>query len=1036
MCPVMNNQNGRSWINITRMWRAKTLLPTLIFLQLVAAAQGACVLPPAGLVGWWRAESNGNDAAGTNNAFSLPNVQYASGVVGQAFAFDPQNYPYGVYTGVRIADQPYYALTNSLSIEAWIRPRGPGYVIFYRGDNRVGIDPYSLGTGLDNILGFTITDANGTSVSVAAPLTYDQWWHVAGTLDGASGKMSLYTNGTLAAQITTAVRPFGPLIPQDSPGIGIGNVNDGFNNFPFRGDIDEVALYDRALSGAEITAIYNAVDSGKCPDKVAPFIVAQPENRTALAGEPVHFSVSALGTAPLSYQWKLNGAGLADETKSSLSFVSVQMTNAGTYSVEVTNSAGAITSSGAVLAVNPRSTCAPRPPGLVGWWRGEGNGSDTANTNDAYSSPNVTFTAGTVGQAFAFDPQNYPYGVYTGIRVADKPYYALTNSLSIEGWIRPRGPGYCVFYRGDNRPGLDPYVMSMGNNETVGFGITDATGASASVSAPLAYNRWWHVAGTLDGASGKLSLYTNGNLAAQITTAIRPFGDLNAARAPGIGIGNVNDGFNNFPFRGDIDEVSLYDRALTAADVAAIFNAGEGGKCQTLNHAPVAQCADVMATAGTNCMADASINNGSFDPDGDPITFSQTPAGPYPLGTNIVTLTVTDNGGAASLGTARVIVTDGTPPVLVCLPDKQVQCGAVWAFDQPVASDACGVASVSVLSTVSNVLCGGTFAATRTWQAADGSSNQVTCSQTVTVVDTTPPSIVCPTSPVVEFQDATGAVASYVVTASDVCSSISLAVTPASGSRFPIGITPATAVAVDACGNSNRCAFHVTVLGAQGVKSNVLAELTALRSGAAAAGMLGQKLEGAICHLAASLNPAYWIDQTHLHFKSGNVAMLEEKLAARALADIMDTRGSPFERAMIQGLAERIAKCDRLLAIISIQEAARAGLTAKKVEQDLAMVDRGDRDAATGRYDNAIEHYRNAWRHALQLQLRVDRNADGSTRLEFVGNTSQAYRVEVSTDMLNWIVLGTCTADSDGNVSFTHANTSAQSPQFYRVVEQ
>ena len=36
-------------------------------------------------------------------------------------------------------------------------------------------------------------------------------------------------------------------------------------------------------------------------------------------------------------------------------------------------------------------------------------------------------------------------------------------------------------------------------------------------------------------------------------------------------------------------------------------------------------------------MADASINNGSFDPDGDPITFSQSPPGPYPLGTNVVT---------------------------------------------------------------------------------------------------------------------------------------------------------------------------------------------------------------------------------------------------------------------------------------------------------------------------------------------------------------------------------------------------------------
>ena len=189
-----------------------------------------------------------HDSAGTNNAYALPNVSFTNGIVGQAFAFDPENLPYGTYSGVRIADQPAYALTNSLSIEGWIRPRGDGYVIFYRGDNRSGLDPYSMSMGLNNILSFGITDANGNSASVSAPLVYNQWWHVAGTLDGASGKLSLYTNGTLAAQITTTVRPFGDLIPGDSPGIGIGNVNDGFDNFPFYGDIDEVSLYNRALS--------------------------------------------------------------------------------------------------------------------------------------------------------------------------------------------------------------------------------------------------------------------------------------------------------------------------------------------------------------------------------------------------------------------------------------------------------------------------------------------------------------------------------------------------------------------------------------------------------------------------------------------------------------------------------------------------------------------------------------------------------------------------------------------------------------------
>ena len=220
-----------------------------------------CVTPPSGLVGWWKGDGNALDSFGGNNGVNQ-NVTYSNGVVGQAFAFDPENYPYG-YTGIQIADQPAYALTNSLTIEGWIRPRGNGANIFWRGDNRPGMDPYFLGMSGSNI-GLWITDQNANTVAVGAPIPFYVWTHVAATLDGNSGNMSIYTNGVLAAQTNTTIRPFGPLIPGDSPGIGIGNVNDGQNNFPFIGDIDEISLYSRALAAGEIQAIYNAGSAGKC----------------------------------------------------------------------------------------------------------------------------------------------------------------------------------------------------------------------------------------------------------------------------------------------------------------------------------------------------------------------------------------------------------------------------------------------------------------------------------------------------------------------------------------------------------------------------------------------------------------------------------------------------------------------------------------------------------------------------------------------------------------------------------------------------
>ncbi len=85
---------------------------------------------------------------------------------------------------------------------------------------------------------------------------------------------------------------------------------------------------------------------------VAPFILVQPANCTVLGGSNVTFAVGASGTPPLSYLWQKNGAPLARATNVSLVLTNVTRTNSGTYTVVVTNLAGSITSSNAVLLVH------------------------------------------------------------------------------------------------------------------------------------------------------------------------------------------------------------------------------------------------------------------------------------------------------------------------------------------------------------------------------------------------------------------------------------------------------------------------------------------------------------------------------------------------------------------------------------------------------------------------------------------------------------------------------------------------------------
>ncbi|MBL8291046.1 MAG: hypothetical protein JNN08_04380 [Bryobacterales bacterium] len=114
---------------------------------------------------------------------------------------------------------------------------------------------------------------------------------------------------------------------------------------------------------------------------------------------------------------------------------------------------------------------------------------------------------------------------------------------------------------------------------------------------------------------------------------------------------------------------------LSSADLfqwgsASSFTAGHGRYALVelavgpLNRPPVANCISRIVAAGAACSAPASVDGGSYDPDGDPITSIQTPPGPYSVGISLVELTVTDMDLASSQCQASVTVQDQTPPLI------------------------------------------------------------------------------------------------------------------------------------------------------------------------------------------------------------------------------------------------------------------------------------------------------------------------------------------------------------------------------------
>lgn len=233
----------------------RLLLETLEDRSLMAG-----IVPPTGLISWWGGENSAMDLAGDNDGTPLQGATYATGRVGQAFSFD------GVNDRVEIGDQASLKLTSSLTIEGWVRvdalPTAPkhGHILF-RGDDRNGLDPYYLAVSSEGQFKFNIDSLTAKSRIDGGTVPLGQFVHVAATLDDATGSQRIYVNGVLAVEAITTVRPFGDLDPASNPGIAIGN-HSGYptspHNYPLNGGIDELSVYDRALTPEELQSIYTA----------------------------------------------------------------------------------------------------------------------------------------------------------------------------------------------------------------------------------------------------------------------------------------------------------------------------------------------------------------------------------------------------------------------------------------------------------------------------------------------------------------------------------------------------------------------------------------------------------------------------------------------------------------------------------------------------------------------------------------------------------------------------------------------------------
>jgi chitodextrinase len=539
----------------------------------------------------------------------------------------------------------------------------------------------------------SVKAANGT-----AQLPLNTWSHLASTYDGAT--LRLFVNGT----------EVGSLASTGNIATSTGDLWIGANNvWPewFSGLIDEVRVYNRALSAAEIntdmnrsvgipdteapTAPTNLVKTGSTAasisiswsastdnvgvagyrifrgttevgttagtmftipslacgtahdlsveaydfstnvspraqltastsdcDVTPPTVsVTDPAGGATVSGTTVNVAASASDNdAVAGVQFLVDGAPLGAEDTSapySVTWNSWNQANGDHTLTARARDASGNTTTSAGVNVTVENTGLPPAPGLVasyGFDEGAGTAAADSTGNSNHGTVNgPAWTIGRFGQALSFD------GTNDRVSVPDSATLDLTTGMTLEAWVKPTALGTAwktVLFKHRNSNATNMVYVLYGNRNTSVPNTEVTVGTSvraANGSSQLPLNVWSHLASTYDGAT--LRLFVNGTQVGSLASTG------NIATSTGdlwIGGNNVWSEW----FSGAIDEVRVYNRALTAAEIQADMN-----RAAAPDNDPPGIASTTPADAATNVPVSSTVT-ATFDEAMNPASITGT----------------------------------------------------------------------------------------------------------------------------------------------------------------------------------------------------------------------------------------------------------------------------------------------------------------------------------------------------------------------------------------------------------------------------
>jgi len=554
-------------------------------------------VPMSGLVGWWQFdEGSGGTAAdnsGQNNIGTLVNnPTWVSGKFGSALQFNGSNQYVNVGGGASLK------LNLPLTFSMWIKlPTSPD------GNWRQLISSTAWGgnPGYDTMMNsnqqfiMTVNGSECTSPRTNWGITVDTWHLITYTVTSTTSK--LYIDATLKQTWSGSWA-----LSASSYNTWLGYSPASSYNY-FMGSMDDVLVYNRALSDLEITDIYTGT-GGFQGSVYIPVPEEATTSPTLGANWPYREAVTAANsgaTALTNYQMRIaldkTHTGFWSHVKndgSDIRFIDSDNTTAISYwleSFDYANKTAAVhikipsisaSSSKSIYLYygNAAATTTSDPnalnipmTGLVGWWRfDEGSGSTAADNLGAdntgiltslYSSPAAlpVWRDGRFGKALTFNAAN------EAVSIEDAANLQPANECTISAWIKPYTSTGTVFGREYSTVGDDSYVVWYSAANTISHFTQAATAISNATFIPA--DTWYHIAAVKRGAN--IYIYKNGT---QVATGAAP-ATITYTAGKKVFIGADDNDNNNAPdgsFNGIIDNVLFYNRGLLDAEITKLYN--------------------------------------------------------------------------------------------------------------------------------------------------------------------------------------------------------------------------------------------------------------------------------------------------------------------------------------------------------------------------------------------------------------------------------------------------------------------------------